>query len=123
MTNSLPIQFVTWYLAKFPAEIAAQARNFMIWCWHYFSIGFFLPRLFSPWHKDISSYGRGFDLARWFHTASWNAVSRVIGAMLRIFFIVSGFAMEVAIAGIFVFLTLLWYALPVLVFYLVFSNV
>lgn len=119
MNNSAAVIFFKWFFVVAPREILQIGRNFLLWAWHYFSIGYFLPRLFSPWHKDISGYGRGFDLKRFLHVWGWNTISRVIGAILRLVVMAIGI---VVLAGLF-FLTVLavvaWYALPLLIPFLI----
>ncbi len=95
----------------------------MIWCWRFFSIGFFLPRIFSPWHKDITSYGRGFDLVIWFHAAAWNLISRFVGAILRLFFIIIGLGLEVVVIASTVVCFAAWFGLLGLIIYLLASVV
>jgi hypothetical protein len=118
MTNSLSLQFISWYFVYFPVRILENGRYFAIWCWRFFSIGFFLPRLFSPWHKDITGYGRGFSLSTWSHTLAWNFISRFIGAILRVCSILLGLVMEAVIIVTTIWLFALWFALPVIAIYL-----
>lgn len=99
-------------------RILENGKNFMIWCWHFFSIGFFIPRILSPWHKDITSYGRGFDFAVFFHTLAWNFISRCFGAIFRTFFIVVGLLLEVLIFSTTAVCFVGWYAGIAIVIYL-----
>ncbi len=122
MTNSITIQFISWFLFYHPVKILEEGRLFIIWCWRFFSIGFFATRLFTPWHKDITSYGRGFDLKVWFKAATWNLISRFIGAVLRIVFIAVGLVLEVVIIIVTMVMFMAWLALPAAVVYLVASS-
>lgn len=123
MTNSLSLQFIWWYLIHFPSRILDNGHHLMIWCWRFFSIGFFVKTLVAPWHKDISSYGVGFNFAVWLHTFSWNLISRVIGAILRLFFITIGLIFEVTIIFAAVWVLALWLALPAMFVYLLLSAI
>ena len=115
MQNILALNFLHWYWIYAPTQIVSIGENLLLWGWNYFSIGYFVPRLFAPWHKDLSSYGRGFDFKRFFHVLGWNLISRVIGAFLRIFVMIAGLIIELLIAvGGFVFL-IIWFCLPLLV--------
>ena len=60
------------------------------------------------------SYGRGFDIGRYFVTFFSNLIFRGLGAALRIFLILIGLLVEIFIvfAGIIIFLG--WLVLPVL---------
>lgn len=103
-----------WFFFIAPRNILLAGRNFLLFGWHYFSIGYFVPRLFAPWHRDVSGYGRGFDLKRFLHIFGWNLISRVIGAILRIFVIALGVVFESAVIGATVLCFFAWYLLPVI---------
>jgi hypothetical protein len=122
MANSTAIRFLVWFLADMPYSIWLAGKNLLIWCWRFFSIGFFLPRIFSPWHKDITSYGRGFDFKAWGHAFVWNFISRIIGAILRLFFICCGAVLEVIIFASMILVLAFWCLLPVIIIYLIFSG-
>ena len=115
MTNNVFILFFKWFVAIAPKEILKIGRNFLFWGWHFFSIGYFTPRLFAPWHRDITSYGRGFDLERFLHVFGWNLISRVIGAVLRIFVMAAGAVVEVLIFFITVSVFAFWFAIPLII--------
>ena len=112
MSHSIVILFLQWFFTKAPRQIIELGKNFSAWAWQYFSIGYFLPRLLSPWHRDLTSYGRGFDLKRFLHVWGWNLISRVIGAVLRLFVMAAGLLTQ----GLIFCLTLLvfigWFLLP-----------
>jgi hypothetical protein len=111
MSNSIAAQFFHWYFLEFPMQILHNGRNFMVWCWRFFSIGFFSTRIFSPWHKDITSYGIGFDIQVWAKAMVWNMISRMIGACLRLFFMIFGIALEFFIAVFTLAFFIGWYAI------------
>jgi hypothetical protein len=123
MTSNLGAIFLKWFYWDAPRNILALVRDFLAWVWQMFSIGFFLPRIFSPWHKDVTGYGRGFDLAVWTQAFVFNAISRVVGAVLRIFFIVIGLALELLVLAAGLALFAFWLALPVVIVYLVITGV
>lgn len=112
MTNNLANIFFRWFFAVAPWEILRLGRNFLLWGWKFFSIGYFLPRLFSPWHRDLSSYGRGFDLERFLQVWGWNFVSRFLGAAMRL--VVMGFGLFVELMIIFAtaITFIVWFVLP-----------
>jgi hypothetical protein len=122
MTNSISIRFLVWFLAEVPFAIAEAGKNLMVWCWRFFSVGFFLPRLFSPWHKDITSYGRGFDFKAWGHAFTWNLISRFIGAILRLFLICIGLILEIIFFIFTVMAVVFWCGLPVIILYLILAT-
>jgi hypothetical protein len=115
MGQTLLGTYIFWYIAENPKRIFRVTANFLLWAWHFFSIGYFLPRIFSPWHRDISSYGRGFDLKRFLEVFGWNLISRVIGAVLRLVAMAAGIIVEVFMALVGTGAMLLWFLLPFLI--------
>ena len=122
MTSSIWVLFLNWYLIEFPLTILDNGKNFLIWAWRYFSIGFFIPRLISPWHRDITSYGRGFELNAWLHAFGWNFISRFIGAILRTGIIAFGLIVEAVILVLVLFCFTFWFAGPALLIYLIATS-
>lgn len=114
---------IGWYLFQVPFRIIESERVLIVWIWRFFSIGYFLPRVFSPWHKDITGYGRGFDFKIWAHAFVWNLISRIIGAILRLFFVLLGMVLEVLAVLQSAAALAVWYALPLLIAYLLISGV
>ena len=123
MQPSVGVIFLKWFYWDAPRQILQMARDYLSWAWQMFSIGFFLPRIFSPWHRDVTGYGRGFDLARWTQAAVSNAVSRLAGAVLRIFFIVTGLIIEALILAVSAAAFFAWLLLPIIALYLFLSGV
>ncbi len=107
--------FLSWFFAKAPIQILQIGRNFLLWAWHFFSIGYFLPSLLSPWHRDITGYGRGFDLKRFLQVLGWNLISRVIGGVMRLVVLVFGLFVELVLV-FFIFLVFgVWIFIPLLI--------
>ncbi|MDP3741480.1 MAG: hypothetical protein Q8R08_04130 [bacterium] len=107
--------FFSWFFMKAPSHILEHGKNFMRWAWQFFSIGFFVPRLFSPWHRDITGYGRGFDLGRFMKVFSWNLISRFIGAVMRILVMIFGVLVEIFIFSVTVAAFASWVLIPLLI--------
>lgn len=107
--------FLSWFFVKEPVKILSTGRDFLIWGWRFFSLGYFLPRLFAPWHRDITGYGRGFDLERWLKTFSWNLISRLIGAIMRMVVMGVGIVVEIFIAFVTMFVFVFWLLIPFLI--------
>ena len=79
-------------------------------------------RIFAPWHKDISSYGLGFDFERWSKIFLWNLISRFIGALLRVSVILIGISTELLIIALTIAGFVLWFVLPLIILALIFSG-
>jgi hypothetical protein len=121
MTNSLTALFLKWYFLEFPVQILENGKNFLVWAWRWFSVGFFIPRLFSPWHLDITSYGRGFDFSVWMHAMGWNLISRFIGTIIRSSLIITGLAASAFIFSATILFFVFWFGLPAILIYLLTS--
>lgn len=115
MTNGLRMTFLHWFLAFAPKRILVIGSNYLVWAWKFFSIGYFVPRLFAAWHKDITGYGRGFDLKRFLHVWGWNTISRVIGAILRLVVMACGLVVEICIVLVSGLVVLFWFVLPLMI--------
>ena len=123
MTNSIFLTFIGWYYAETPINILRTGENFIQWSWHFFSIRYLLRRILWPWHKDITPYGRGFDFGRYARIFSWNLISRVLGAVLRISVVIFGLAAQVVIVVLTIVICVLWLILPLIILLLLIIGV
>lgn len=116
LTKNILIRYLTWYFFDVPKEILRGWKNFLVFNLNYFSFFLLLKTFFSPWRQYKWSYGRGFDISRYLEAFFSNLISRVLGAIMRSFLIVSGILTEIFIflVGVAVFLT--WFLLPVFIF-------
>lgn len=108
-------QYLVWHFFNAPAEILKGWQNYLLFGLNYFSIQTLAKTFFSHWRRYSSSYGKGFSPSRYFEAFIFNMMSRIIGAILRAFFIIIGILTEVfiAFAGGIVFFV--WIILPFLI--------
>ncbi len=106
------IKYLKWHFFDMPRAIFSAWRNFLVFNLQFFSVGLLFKTLFSPWRRYQSAYGRGFDIKRYFETFTFNMITRLIGAIIRIFLILIGLSVEVLLflAGIVILIT--WLILP-----------
>lgn len=116
-------QFLAWYFFDVPRAILKGWRNFLAFNFHYFSIPLLARTLFSYWRRYHESYGRGFDIKKYFEVFIFHLTSRIIGAVVRTAAIIIGLVAEILvfIAGLMVFSG--WFLLPFLLFYGVIKGV
>ena len=115
-------QYIVWYFFDVPKEILRGWRNYILFYSNYFSVPTLLKTFFSHWRRYYSSYGKGFSIARYSEAFVFNMMSRIIGAILRVFFIVAGVLAEILIFILGVIIFLAWFLLPlVLISGLIFS--
>lgn len=108
------IQYFVWHFFDAARKIINAWRNFLLFNLHYFSISLLIRTLFSYWHKYRWSYGKRFDLKIYLETFFSNFLSRFIGMVIRIFFIVTGFLIEIFIFFFGLIILLIWFALPII---------
>ena len=107
-------QWISWQFFDVPKNILKAWKNYLKFYWNYFSILLLIKTFFSPWHRYKWSYGKGFDIGKYFEAFVSNLISRILGAILRFFLIIIGLLFEIFIifAGISIFLG--WLVLPIL---------
>ena len=107
-------QWISWQFFDVSKNILKAWKNYLKFYWNYFSILLLIKTFFSPWHRYKWSYGKGFDIGKYFEAFVSNLISRILGAILRFFLIIIGLLFEIFIifAGISIFLG--WLVLPIL---------
>ncbi|MCS7092384.1 MAG: AAA family ATPase, partial [Patescibacteria group bacterium] len=111
------MQFLNWHYSHGVEYYIKSWQSNISWIHHYFSLPLLVSTLFAPWKRLVVIDKRpGFDISRWFETASYNLVSRLIGFLARIVLIfVAILTLIITFLGGFVGL-LLWIAIPFMSF-------
>ena len=111
----LVVDYVVWHFFTAPRELFKAWRNIFLYSFIYFSTLVLLRNLFTPWHRSEWNYSKTFDIGQFIETFISNIISRVLGAIVRIFMIIFGIAGEACIlfAGIAVFI--FWLLAPFLI--------
>jgi len=107
-------QWIFWQFFEAPGNILKAWRNFLLFNLNYFSIPLLLKTFFSPWRRYKVSYGKGFDIGRYFEALFSNLIFRTLGAILRSFLIFIGLLVEFFIIFTGAILFFGWLILPVL---------
>jgi len=111
---SLVPQYFKWHYWDRVRIIAKAWKNYLVFNPKYFSMLSLVKGLFAYWKKYHYSYGRGFDPQRFFEALSFNMISRVIGAIIRLLLLLIGIFSELMIlVGGFLIL-MAWIFLPLL---------
>ena len=108
------IQYLTWHFFDVPREIIKAWKNFLLFNLNYFSISLLFKTLFSHWRKYKWSYGRGFDIKRYFEVFFSNLISRILGAAVRSFLILFGLMAEIFIIFAGLIILIAWLVMPLL---------
>ncbi|MBI3273641.1 MAG: hypothetical protein HYZ69_00700, partial [Candidatus Colwellbacteria bacterium] len=111
-----------WYVFLVPKQIIKAWGNVLWFNQEYFSLFFLLRTLFSPWRRQLVSYGRGFNLGRYFEALIGNLISRILGALVRASLFIAGFASQVTVvfAGPAVFVA--WFLLPLILLFALYQG-
>ena len=112
----IPSYFL-WHYSKAIFDLLNLWKNLVVFFYEFFSIPTLLSTLFSPWHKMNSGYTGQLTFEATVGTFIVNTITRIIGAIVRLVFIVLGIiCIFVAVAvGFLAFLA--WLVLPVIVVY------
>jgi hypothetical protein len=112
VSKSVLAEFLFWYYFIAPRNILEIWGNYLRANFHYFSLPILLRTLFAPWHRDLASYGRGFDFETFFKVFSGNLVSRGVGFVVRSVTIIVGLSFELLIFFAGLFFLCFWLAAP-----------
>jgi len=112
MQNIL-FQWFFWHFFEMPEEIIRIWKNFLKFNLEYFSIKLLIKTLFFPWRKYQVSYGRGFDIGRFFESFLSNLIFRILGAIIRSGLILIGLLVQIFIIFIGIIILILWLFLPI----------
>ena len=111
MQNIL-FQWFYWHYLEMPKELLRAWKNFLKFNFEYFSIRLLIKTLFFPWRRYQMSYGRGFDIGRFFESFFSNLIFRTLGAIVRSVLIFIGLLAQFFIIFIGVIIIALWLFLP-----------
>jgi len=110
-------QLISWQFFDVPKNILKAWKNFLNFGFFYFSIPLLLKTLFSPWRRYVWFYPRGFDIGKYLEIWISNLMSRIIGAIMRIFLIIFGLIYEIFILLLGSFIFLIWFFLPLILIF------
>jgi len=113
MSSLLP-KFFAWYYIDSISGLLSAWKNFLLFNLEFFSVPLLLKSLFSPWRRIYSPYGKTFELWKNIEAFTLNMMSRIIGAILRVFLIVIGLIFEIVVLTAGLIIILLWLALPLI---------
>ena len=109
--------FLKWYFLDFPREIAQEFWEYFKILSQTFSITFLLRTFFYPWKRVIESYGKSFDLKRYFSVLIDNIVSRSVGMLIRTIVIILCLIIYLTWVIFLIISLLIWLLYPVLIYY------
>lgn len=115
MKENIFIQYLQWHFFDSTKRLLTIWNNFLRFNLNYWSLPLLLKTLFSPWRRYQSSYGKGFDIGRFFEVFTFNTISRVMGFLMRAGLIVFGLLTEVVVVSAGLVILFAWLFLPLLI--------
>lgn len=107
------ISYIQWHYTLGLKDLIRILRNISEFIFHYFSIVLLAKTLFSPFKRSYKSKQRpGISLSDFFDRLSFNLISRIIGAVIRIIVLATGISFLVLWQVISVILIVFWLIIP-----------
>ncbi len=114
MALTLFIKYLQWYFVDGTLNILKKWKVSIVSCFRYFAIFVLIKTFFSPWKRITQSYGRGFDIKNYTEAFVMNTMSRIIGAIIRLVFIIIGIVIEIVILIVGFLILIFWIIAPTL---------
>ncbi len=116
------VLFFEWLFFESTARVIAVWLFFLKFGLRFFSVSLLMRTFFSPWHRYGYGYPKSFNPSEWFWAFFGNGMSRVIGMILRVFFIAFGLVFSACIFAIGLAAAAFWIALPFASVYLFYAG-
>lgn len=116
--------YIFWHYSTALVDILRVWGNMLWFVHHFFSTKMLAKTLFSPWQRMHESYpkkGR-FDPQYLIGTLVVNLLMRLVGALVRLFFIALSLIASVIVFLFGVIFMLFWFLAPVVIVYLFFIG-
>ena len=121
--QNIILLWLVWYFIETPQQILKGWKNILSFNFNYFSIPLLFKTLFSYWHQYRWYYPRGFDIGQYLEIFFSNLISRILGAIIRIFMIIFGIIIETLIFIIGIILIIIWLMMPALIVLTIFKGI
>lgn len=107
--------YLAWHYGKaFPQMVVVYANLFWF-IGHFFSLGTLFRTLFSPWKRIYELHHRGEGAEAYFAIIVVNILTRIVGAFVRLIFILAGLAATLVMSLSVVVFTIFWLFAPFII--------
>ncbi len=114
--KNIILLWLEWHFVDATLFLIKAWRNILLFNLQFFSVSFLFRTLFAHWHRYRWYYRGGFNPSRYLEVALSNSISRILGAIMRVFLIFAAIVVEILILVAGALLLGLWLALPFLTF-------
>ncbi len=110
--------FFEWYFLEIPRKIKKIWGNYLWFFGRYFALAEMGKDFFAPWKGLVfAREKRGFEISDAFSAWFGNMISRILGAIMRLFFLGIGLVFELAALAGGILAYVVWLVLIPLIFY------
>jgi ATP-dependent Clp protease ATP-binding subunit ClpC len=106
--------YLDWHYFIIWTKLLTLWRNITLFPFYYFSIPLHLRTLFAPWKKQLVRKKPGFHPTDIFYVVTFNFLSRLIAAIVRIITIICGLYLIVLFFFLFAIPAFIWVLIPFL---------
>lgn len=114
--------YTQWHYQYGLKGIVHITANLLWFTFHFFSTGFLLKTLFTPFLRLGEEHVKGAGVEAWFGDLIVNSIMRVVGAVTRFVFVVASLLLSIVVAVIGVVVFVIWALLPVIVLFCAISG-
>jgi hypothetical protein len=104
--------YISWHYTKAISDLIGLFKNFARFIWTFFSIKLLLQTLFVPFQKLSVKRTKKLDLEDFFSALVTNLLMRIIGFIIRSFFIAIGIFSMIFFVIAYSVLFMIWMVLP-----------
>jgi len=107
------LRYLDWHYFTIWTRLLVLWRNITLFPFYYFSIPLHLRTLFLPWKRQVLSKKPGFHPTDILYVLSFNILSRIIAAIVRLLVIISGLSLMLPLFILAGIPAVIWVAIPV----------
>lgn len=106
--------YISWHYTKAISDLINLFKDFTWFIWNMFSIKILLKTLFVPFQKLSVKSTKKFDIQEYFSALATNLLMRILGFVLRTFFIILGLLSLVFFTALSAVFFIVWLILPLI---------
>lgn len=107
--------YLGWHYGRGTIETITVFKDFLLFIPKFFSVGTLFKTLFSPFQRLQEHYGGGLNLGDLAEVLVVNILMRIIGFIVRLFFIIVGIIAFIFTFVLEVVLFVIWMAMPFII--------
>lgn len=115
-------RYISWHYKLAPGLLLHLWMNMLWYIGHVFSVNSLLRSIFAPWKRVVAQHTKKWNLEDWASAALANFMSRIIGAIMRLFLILIGRALQLTLLVVGAIFYVCWFLLPAIIFFTFFYG-